>query len=386
MMWEAQRKSMSVARMVTLGVTLVMTTAWAAGSAFALADAVAPAGAQAEAQTQATQEVEPAQQIATDPGNGGLIDRILVRVNGEAILYSEFDAVFSVQLAAIEGRVSPEELEAQLPQLRMAQLAGMIDELMVQQRAGDLGITADANDIDRALANLMEANGITSQEQLEQLLAADGMSLAELRESIRDNLIRSRLLYDQVQRQLFVSEREIVDYYETNMNDFTQPAQVMFQQVIFMFQEGSANEEMLRVAQAAVAELRGGVSVSAVAGKYEGAQLVAGGDWVPIEDLQPSIAAAVEGMMPNTYSDPIEGRFGYHVIQLMDLREEVIQPLEDVEMEIRNILTQRKSADRLEDYVSELRAISHLEVFDPEFADVEAQWNVTTANTANRQQ
>jgi len=126
--------------------------------------------------------------------------------------------------------------------------------------------------------------------------------------------------------------------------------------------------------------------VSAVAGKYEGAQLVAGGDWVPIEDLQPSIAAAVEGMTPNTYSDPIEGRFGYHVIQLMDLRQEVIQALAEVEMEIRQILTQRKSADRLEGYVSELRATSHLEIFDPAFEDVEAQWNAPTANAANRQQ
>jgi parvulin-like peptidyl-prolyl isomerase len=382
MMWEAQRKSMAVSRVAALVMVLVLTTAWGAGSALALGDRGATLGAQA----QATQAAEPAQQIAAEAPPGGLIDRILVRVNGEAILYSEFDAVFSVQLAAIEGRVSVEELEAQLPQLRIAQLAGMIDELMVQQRAGDLGITADANDIDRALANLMEANGITSEEQLEQLLAADGMSLGELRESIRDNLIRSRLLYDQVQRQLFVSEREIVDYYELNKVDFTQPAQIMFQQIIFMFQEGRANEEILRTAQAAVAELHGGVSASAVAGKYEGAQLVPGGDWVPIEDLQPSIAAAVEGMVPNTYSDPIEGRFGYHVIQLMDLRQEVIQSLEEVQMEVRNILTQRKSADRLEDYVNELRAIAHLEVFDPAFADVEAQWNVTTADPASRQQ
>ena len=55
-------------------------------------------------------------------------------------------------------------------------------------------------------------------------------------------------------------------------------------------------------------------------------------------------------------------------------------------MEIRQILTQRKSAARLEDYVSELRAISHLEIFDPAFAEVEALWNAPPTNTANRQQ
>jgi len=386
MMWEAQRKSISVSRAATLAVVLVLAAAWGASPALGVEDASVRSVAQPQTQTQATQAAEPGQQIVEEPTAGGLIDRILVRVNGAAILYSEFEAAFSVPLAAIEGRIPAAELEAQLPELRLAQLVGMIDELMVQQRAGDLGITADANDIDRALANLMESNGITSEEQLEQLLAADGMSLPELRESIRDNLIRSRLLYDQVQRQLFVSEREIVEYYEINKANFTQPAQAMFQQVIFMFQEGRAKEELLGIAQAAVAELQGGVSVSAVAGKYEGAQLVAGGDWVPIEDLQPSIAAAVQGMTPNTYSDPIEGRFGYHVIQLMDLRQEVIQHLSEVEMEVRQILVQRKSAVRLEAYVSELRAISHLEIFDPAFEDAEAKWNAPTANASNRQQ
>lgn len=381
MMCDAQEKIRSVSRIATLTMVLVLAATWGAGSALAVDESDARLGTQ----SQAAQAVEPVQQITADPIGGGLIDRILVRVNGEAILYSDFYEAFSVQIASIEGRVSEEELEAQLPQLRLSHLAAMIDELMVQQRAADLGITADANDIDRALANLMEANGITSEEQLGELLAADGMSLGDLRESIRDNLIRSRLLYDQVQRQLFVSEREIVDYYDMNMSDFTQPAQVMFQQIIFMFQEGRANEEIFAIAQAAVAELRGGVSVSAVAAKYEGAQLVAGGDWVPIEDLQPNIAAAVEGMTPNTYSDPIEGRFGYHVIQLMDLRQEVIQPLEEVQMEVRQILTQRKSGQRLEEYVAELKSISHLEVFDPAFAEVEAEWNAPTANPANQQ-
>jgi len=383
MMWEAQQKSTSKSPAATCAVVLVLVAVWAAGPAFALDGTEAPFGVQSQAEAQI---VEPAQESAAEPSQGGMIDRILVRVNGEAILYSEFEDAFAVQVAAIEGRVSAAELEAQLPQLRIVQLVGMIDELMVQQRAADLGITADANDIDRALANLMEANGITSQEQLEQLLAADGMTAAELRESIRDNLIRSRLLYDQVQRQLFVSEREIVDYYEINKGDFTQPAQAMFQQIIFMFQDGGlAKDEVLRSAQAAVAELRGGISVSVVAGKYEGAQLVAGGDWVAIEDLQPSIVAAIEGMTPNTYSDPIEGRFGYHIVQLMDRRDEVIQPLSEVEMEVRQILTQRKSGQRLEEYVSELRSISHLEIFDPTFEGVEEQWNAPTANAANEQ-
>jgi parvulin-like peptidyl-prolyl isomerase len=363
-------------------VAIALLAAGVAVPAFALDEADGRSGQQSSAQAQAG---EAGQISAAEPDEGGLIDRILVRVNGEAILYSEFEEAFNLQLAAIEGRVSAEELEAQLPQLRITQLAAMIDELMVQQRAAELGITADANDIDRALANLMEVNGITSQEQLEQLLAADGMTLAELRESIQNNVVRSRLLYDQVQRQLFISEREIVDYYDVNKDDFTQPAQVMFQQIIFMFQENLSKEEMLSSAQAAVAELRGGISVSAVAGKYEGAQLVPGGDWVAVEDLQPSIAAAIEGMMPNTYSDPIEGRFGYHVVQLMDRREEVIQPLSEVEMEIRNILMQRKSGQRLEDYLSELKSTSYLEVFDPAFQDVEAEWNVPPANAANRQ-
>lgn len=319
---------------------------------------------------------------------GGVIDRILVKVNGAAILHSEYEEGFAAQLAIIEGQVPPEQLEAQLPQFRLAFLASMVDNLMIKQRAEELGIIANANDIDRALANLMEANGITSQEQLEQALAAEGLTLAELRQSIGDNLVQQRLLYDQVQRQIFVSEREIIDYYEENLDDFTEPAKVLFRQMIFIL-EGPDRDALLRRAQAAVNELRGGVALTAVAARYPEAQAPSNeqGDWVALEDLQPAIAAAIEGMSPNSYSDPIEGRFGYHIVQLLDRTETTTQPLEEVQAEVRQILMQRKGGQRLEAYTGELRARSHLEVFADEFAELEAQWqDAGTADPSRRGQ
>ncbi|MFQ5743050.1 MAG: peptidyl-prolyl cis-trans isomerase [Acidobacteriota bacterium] len=326
----------------------------------------------------------PVPQEAVAVSKGGIIDRIVVRVNGEAILQSQLEKEFADSMERLRGQIPPEQLEAQEPNLRLAQLGGMVETLMVQQKAEELGITADANDIDRALSRLMQENNISSQGELEQALATDGISLPMLRDELRKNYLRQSLLYQEVYRQIFVSQSEMQEYYEAHLDQFREPEQVLFQQIIFLL-EGKDEETVARTAEAALAELRSGVSMSAVAPKYEGAQLFGGDNvsWVSVEDLQSELADALRGLSPGTYSEPIKGKFGYHLIQLLDRREEKQHALEEVASEIEQTVMAKKQSERLEKYTKELRDQSYIEVLAPEYANLFEDWgDVETANPA----
>ena len=50
-----------------------------------------------------------------EPGRemGGIIDRVLVRIDGRAILYSEFEAQWGDQLTAISSQFSQVQIDAQ---------------------------------------------------------------------------------------------------------------------------------------------------------------------------------------------------------------------------------------------------------------------------------
>lgn len=341
--------------------------------AFALASASASAApslqASAAAGGQQTAAVGP-------PVEGGIIDQILVKVNGVAILHSEFEANWADQLANVRGQLPEEEILAQWHELRLFLLGGMIDGLMYEQRAEQIGITADPNEIDRAMVRVREQQGFISDDLWQEALAQSGLTEAAFREQIGKRIVQQRLIFSEIQGQVFVAEREIAAYYEENVASFTAPAQVAFQQLIFRF---TADREADRTrADAALAKLRGGVSLSAVGAEYEQhLAFVQGADavsYIEESDLREEIAAALAELTPLTYSDLIETPFGYAILQLMDRRDETVKTLDEARDEIGMILENQKANERMAEYAKQLRERAFLEVFSEEFADIESVW------------
>ncbi len=85
-----------------------------------------------------------------------------------------------------------------------------------------------------------------------------------------------------------------------------------------------------------------------------------GGDlgWFVPEQMVPPFAAAVAGLEPGEYTrEPVETRFGWHVIRLEETRDVERPPLEEVRPLIEEILETR----RLRAYVEELRADARIE-------------------------
>ncbi|MEC7900663.1 MAG: peptidyl-prolyl cis-trans isomerase, partial [Acidobacteriota bacterium] len=251
---------------------------------------------------------------------GGVIDRVLVRIDGRAILYSEFETQWGDQLTAISSQFTQVQIDAQTPMLRMQMMVGMAQGIMLELHAEDLGIVADVNDIDRAIVNMRESNGLTDDAAWAQALTQNGITEVMLREQAESSIVQQRMMMQEITRKVFVSPREVETYYEQNLDSFTEPEQVLFQQIIFVY-EGADRAAVYERANNALTELRGGVSLTAAGNKYAtpGRDLVqdaSEASWVAPEDLQPEILAAVNNLTPLTYSEPIEGRFGYHLIQL----------------------------------------------------------------------
>ena len=96
--------------------------------------------------------------------------------------------------------------------------------------------------------------------------------------------------------------------------------------------------------------------------------------WIAPEDLQPEILAAVSNLTPLEYSEPIEGRFGYHLIQLMDRKEGRILPLEEVGTNIDNFVRDQKMGIELEKYTVDLMKNANIEIYSEEFTDLPSAW------------
>lgn len=343
------------------------------GPALRLAIAVllvsAPAAALAQQEQAGTPPPEPTAEAATMTSDR-VINMILVKVNGLPIFLSDLQTELENQMAVLRTQFAEAELEAQLPTLRVSVLTSLIDDRMMMQRADQMGITADANQVDRAIQNLRQQNNLVSDEDFQAALQTMNLTVDELRERMRRQIRQQQLVFQEVQRGIFVGESEIARYYESNTEQFTAPEQVRIEQLVFVGGDG-----LRQRAEAALEELRAGEDLQTVASRYPDASAFPAGEaFIAVEDLTTSLSQAVPELDEGVYSEPIQSQFGWHIVRVVARQEHMVRPLDDVKDAIRQRLTAEKSQQRLADYLGQLREQTHLEILAQEFNDIEQAW------------
>jgi parvulin-like peptidyl-prolyl isomerase len=309
-----------------------------------------------------------------------VINMILVRVNGDPILLSEVRERVDSQLAALQAGLSEAEIAAQLPELRIRILEGMIDETMMVQRAERLGIIIGPNEVDRYVQQVRDNNGFASDAELEAELATFGMTMEGLRDQARKTLQQQRLVFEEVQRSVFVSEGEIVTYYAEHEEDFRTAEQVRLEQLVFIGSPAQLAEQ----AAAAATELRAGADLETVGGKFVDATAMADtGTFIAVSDLTQGLAEAVPNLETGVFSEPIQTNFGLSIVRVLERTEQMTAALDDVRDDIRNRLTGQRSQERMNKYLGDLRKGTRLEVLDPRLAGLDEAWK--TAEDAESQ-
>jgi peptidyl-prolyl cis-trans isomerase SurA len=296
-----------------------------------------------------------------------IVNMILLKVNGDPILLSELRERLDGQLELLRAQLPGEEIEAQMPLIRMQMLRSMIDEMMMEHRADRLGIVVGPNEIDRYIQSVKDQNGFSTDADLEAELQRIGMTLDDLREQARKTIQQQRLVFEEVQRQVFITEGDIREYYQEHRDEFSAPQQVRLEQLVFI------GDGLDAQAAAAAAELQAGADMGTVAAKYVNATAMADtGSFIAVEDLTTGLADAVPNLEPGVFSAPIATNFGLSIVKVVERTEQQVQAFEEVVDAIRNRLSTQRSQERMETYLSELRCDTRIEALDPRLDAVAA--------------
>jgi len=107
---------------------------------------------------------------------------------------------------------------SQMEELRKAVLDMIIEERIILQEAEALGITVSQEEIDQELEGIILSSGLSKEEYDTQLEQA-GLSEEFMREQIGNNIVKQQLIFQNVTRQVIVTEEEILEYYLTQYGD-----------------------------------------------------------------------------------------------------------------------------------------------------------------------
>jgi len=149
-----------------------------------------------------------------------------------------------------------------------------------------------------------------------------------------------------------VTEKEIVSFYEYNNEAYNQPKKVKARHILFKVDAESAkeiDEKAKEKAEAVLTRVRKGEDFAKLAAEHSDCPSKAkGGDlgYFAKGQMTPAFEEVAFNLKTGEISDLVRTPFGYHIIQVEDIREAHTQSIDEVHDEIVDTLTQNAATDR----------------------------------------
>ena len=235
-------------------------------------------------------------------------------------------------------------------------------QLKIAERAG---IRVSDEELSASMATIAERNGMT-QKEFEQALSADGLSLEDAREQIRNEMIISRVRQYRVTERIQVTDQEVQNFLASDLGKMQLAEEYELANILVPVPDGATSAE-LDQAQKTVAtivqKLKNGGDFSQLAISYSASEnALEGGDmgWRKAAQLPPPFDRLVSEMTVGQVTEPTRTPGGIIMLKLLDKRGDQVMYRDEVHVrhilltpsEIRSPEATQKLANRLYERLS----------------------------------
>jgi len=287
-------------------------------------------------------------------------------VDGEEVAKSEFDALIA------QARKSYENQEREFPAagtpeyktLRDQAVQFLVQRRQFEQEAAELEIEVTEKQVDDRLAQIKQQYFSGDAKKYEQQLKDQGLTDKQVRADIRAQILSERI-FEQVTKDVKVTDEEIDKYYEENEEQFSTPES---REVRHILVKTRAKAEDLR------RQIVGGASFAALAKRHStdtGSKATGGKLTINRGQTVAPFDKQAFSLAKNELSQPVKTEFGFHLIEpLSEVKKAAVTPLKDVRESIKQQLEQTKKNEAMTKWVDELKEryddkISYAVGFDP---------------------
>ena len=319
--------------------------AGAARPAFADAPASAPTAASTTAPTGAAPEE--------------MLNRIVLRVNDRIATLYEYERRKDELIEDTSRREQdPAERRRILAQAGELVFKDMFDDLLLQSKADQLGVDITDDQVDKQIQGTRDANGLKNDQQFRAALRQSGMTEAGLREQVRKTLRVQEVIGREVTAKIKVDDEDLRKYYRAHPDEFRVPEQVQLRDAVVPEDKVASAAERLRVAGEMRKALLAGKSMDEAVSPFQTlgeASPPADLGWIAKGDLDPALEEAAWKLPKGGVSEPVEGRGGVHVLQVLDRHDAHLKPFNEVSSAIEARERQRVYRDKLSEYMADLQ-------------------------------
>ena len=300
-----------------------------------------------------------------------IIEQVLVKVNGEILTKTDLEQR-QVQALRARGIQPPDDeaLKKAIAEITPPLLVETIDEMLLVQRGKELGFKMNDEEFNRVVSRIRADNKLESEEAFLGALKQEGLTVAELRNSLERQMLISRVQQQEVVQKISITEEEARKYHAEHVNEFTKPGQVTVREILVSVPKNDQSvnvgleEEAKAKADAARKRIIDGESFEIVAGEVSSSPSRANGGLVgPLNpaELTPAFQEILKGMKPGDITEVMRAAGGYQIVKLESQTPDEVLSAEQARDRIADVIFEQKRQVELKKYLDKLRAQAIIE-------------------------
>jgi parvulin-like peptidyl-prolyl isomerase len=316
-----------------------------------------------------------------------VMDEIVCKVNGEIVTRSELETDRRDLEAYLRQQgLRGEKLDAAVKTQMADLLRQRIDDLLLVQRAKEVDLKVDT-ELNREIADIQKRSKIADQDKFQAFVREQaGKSYEDVRSEMKNQLLRDRVLSEEVGRKIQFKREELEAYYNAHQDEFQRDERVSLSHIFIstagLDAAGQAASE--KKAKDLVARANKGDNFAELATQNSDHAATAqqGGALPPMGkgDLGPALEAAVWDKPRGYVTDPIRTDAdggGWEILRVNEHQKAGLASFEEVQQEVQNKLFAPLYKPAVRAYLVKLREKAFLEI-KPGYEDSGAAPNKDT--------
>jgi len=298
--------------------------------------------------------------------NQEIVDAIVAIVNDDIIALSDYKREYDSLYRMLRTRYQGEQFDQQWDMAKSSLLDTMITDLLLLQEAEKMGLNV-SEQVKMTIENIKSENNLTSDEQLKQALAQQGMDFETFRSDLETQFLKQNIIFGEVGRKIVIDDSVIVAYYKQHQEEFIEPVEFTIK-AIYIAEEGKSSDDIEAKKKEIDTRVEGGEEFGRLSSEYsEG----------PEKDSQGDLGSFKKGELERTLEEPIEKlevgetsswlnmREGWWKLKLVDRQESHLRAFEDVRKEIEEKLFSEEQQKELQKYLNDLKERSYIKILMP---------------------
>jgi peptidyl-prolyl cis-trans isomerase SurA len=311
-----------------------------------------------------------------------IIEQILVKVNGEIFTKTDLE---QRQVSALRQKgqqfdlkndPNDAQLRKALDEITPQIMVDAVDEMLIVQRGRELGYKLSDEQFKTVVENIKKENKIESEEQFQNALKAENMTMDDLRRNLEKSMIVQRVQQNEVFGKIGVTEDEARAYYDSHRNEFTTQPTVTLREIsvavpadprgvnVAAEEAGREKADRLRVRVTT-----GGEPFEKVAAEESDAPSKANAGLIgpiSVNDLSPDLRKMIEGLKPGTVTEIIRTPRGFQILKLETTTPLEVMPFEQAREQIGDRVFTDKRKGEFVKYLEKLRGQAIIEWKNPD--------------------